>query len=156
MIDGYWLEFHPDDYIITLEQSGVTGCLLGFSGADSEYWLLGDVFLRGYYSVHDMTNDRIGFAPHATSNKKIITEGTNPEITYKQAFRRESWLYQSMSWWQMFTGWAVLPILFCLIGTCTCSFTCILCIYRCFTVDATITDTAATIDVTKKLKQKVN
>jgi hypothetical protein len=84
LIDGYWLEFAPEDYVITIESDGVTGCILGFSTGESmPYWLLGDVMLRGYYSVHDMTNDRIGFAPHATSTKKIITEGANPDITYK-------------------------------------------------------------------------
>jgi hypothetical protein len=83
MIEGYWLEFHPEDYIIEITNEGVTGCLLGFGASDMPYWLLGDVFLRGYYSVHDQANDRIGFAPHATSNKKIITEGINPEKTYK-------------------------------------------------------------------------
>jgi hypothetical protein len=93
LIDGYWLEFHPDDYIVQIESAGITGCLLGFTGSDAPYWLLGDVLLRGYYSVHDMTNDRIGFAPHATSYKKIITEGTNPTLTYNTAFRRKSWMY---------------------------------------------------------------
>ena len=87
MIEGYWLEFHPEDYVLEITQEGVTGCLLGFGASDAPYWLLGDVFLRGYYSVHDQANDRIGFAPHATSNKKIITEGTNPEKTYKKTFR---------------------------------------------------------------------
>ena len=82
MIDGYWLEFHPDDYILTIENGAAEGCLLGFAASDMPYWLLGDAFLRGYYSVHDMENNRIGFAPHATSNKKKITEGTNPEQTF--------------------------------------------------------------------------
>lgn len=53
MIEGYWLEFHPDDYVLEVENEGVTGCLLGFGASDAPYWLLGDVFLRGYYSVHD-------------------------------------------------------------------------------------------------------
>jgi hypothetical protein len=93
MIEGYWLEFHPEDYIIVVENEGVMGCLLGFGASNAPYWLLGDVFLRGYYSVHDMDNDRIGFAPHATSIKKKITEGTNPEKLYKQTFRNESWAF---------------------------------------------------------------
>jgi hypothetical protein len=33
-------------------------------------WLLGDAFLRGYYSVHDHDQKKMGFAPHATSTKK--------------------------------------------------------------------------------------
>ena len=86
LIDGYWLEFHPDDYILEIENEGVTGCLLGFGSSDADFWLLGDTFLRGYYSVHDMTNDRLGFAPHATSKKKKITEGKNPERLYSEEF----------------------------------------------------------------------
>lgn len=57
-------------------------CLLGFSGGDFPFWLLGDAFLRGYYTVHDMTNDRIGFAPHDKSyKKKITTVSSKPTTT---------------------------------------------------------------------------
>lgn len=132
MIGGYWLEFAPEDYIIVINQDDITGCLLGFGASDMPYWLLGDVFLRGYYSVHDMDNDRIGFAPHKNSNKKIITEGTNPEKTYKETFRNESWSFQVSSWWNLLTGWALVPFIFCLCGCSTCCCTCGLCIYRLF------------------------
>ena len=72
-IEGYWLEIHPKDYVLVIDTSGSNSCLLGFAGGEFPFWLLGDAFLRGYYTVHDMTNDRIGFAPHDKSYKKIIT-----------------------------------------------------------------------------------
>jgi hypothetical protein len=46
------------------------------------YFILGDSFLRGYYTVHDLTNNQIGFAPHSTSNKKNIEIAENPPKLY--------------------------------------------------------------------------
>ncbi|XP_020766595.1 pregnancy-associated glycoprotein 2-like [Odocoileus virginianus] len=38
-------------------------CLSSFQGADISKWILGDVFLRLYFSVYDRGNNRIGLAP---------------------------------------------------------------------------------------------
>lgn len=42
-------------------------CYSNFEGmaVDSDLWILGDVFLRLYFTVFDRANDRIGLAPVA-------------------------------------------------------------------------------------------
>lgn len=54
----------PIDYIIRVSDV----CMSGFVGVDFNIgsrgrlgWIIGDVFLRPYYSVYDAKNDRIGF-----------------------------------------------------------------------------------------------
>lgn len=143
MIEGYWLEFHPDDYVIEVTNGNVTGCVLGFTASEMPYFLLGDVFLRGYYSVHDHTNDRIGFAPHATSKKKIIQEGVNPSNTYNGTHFREAWDYKLMSWMSIGTGWAILPLVCLICGCGTFCFTLSLCIWRCYELGNNVEDTTS-------------
>lgn len=74
MVDGYWLEVLPKDYVI--EQNGF--CIVGFMENGQDYWVLGDAFFRGYYVIHDEQNRRIGIAPHATSTKSDLLFGDLP------------------------------------------------------------------------------
>jgi len=52
------------DYILNAGGS----CVSGFMGMDfpesmGDLWIVGDVFLRKYYSVYDLGKNRVGFAP---------------------------------------------------------------------------------------------
>jgi len=61
-----------NDYVWRVEQYGQEMCIFGVSGLDfpqdvESYWILGDVFIRKYYSIFSFEKDNvgIGFAPKA-------------------------------------------------------------------------------------------
>lgn len=74
---GYWMEMRPEDWIV--ETDGLCWACLGENNFD-EYWILGDTFLRGFYSVHDNANARFGFAPHAGSKKNAALRAEPLEL----------------------------------------------------------------------------
>ena len=80
MVNGYWVELHPEDYIIEINEGGFKRCMIGIMAHEKPFILLGASFLRGYYSIHDMTNDRIGLSPTKISPKQQIVLGKKPTL----------------------------------------------------------------------------
>lgn len=67
-IGGKTYTLTPEQYTINDEN---TICLFGFLGIDipaprGPLWILGDIFIRQYYTVFDFENNQLGFAPMKT------------------------------------------------------------------------------------------
>lgn len=64
-IDGIDYVMTPADYVLSVEQSGVTQCVMGVMSSDFpegfNYFILGDSFMRKFYSFFDKKNNRVGF-----------------------------------------------------------------------------------------------
>jgi cathepsin D len=65
VFDGIEYELEPNDYVLQVKAFGITECLLSLMPADMpegfNYLILGDVFMRRYYTFFDKNTDRLGF-----------------------------------------------------------------------------------------------
>jgi len=77
-MNGRDFEVGPDFYVVKAkDDAGKDACLLGIQGVNAgvPIWILGDVFLRKYYTVWDKDQSRVGFAlakPPSDSTDVIV------------------------------------------------------------------------------------
>jgi Eukaryotic aspartyl protease len=55
LMNGYWFEIPPSVYVESIP--GYSDCFIQFSRNSDNTWLLGDTFLRNFYSVWDNDNN---------------------------------------------------------------------------------------------------
>jgi hypothetical protein len=93
-IDDFEFEIKVDDYFLSMkdmvgeDDAEYEGedledvCFLGIvDDLNATYWTLGDTFLKGYYVTFDNDDHsaaKMGFAPHATSDKKFVEQNRLP------------------------------------------------------------------------------
>lgn len=80
VMGGRKFEMQPKDYILHHEAAGT--CVTAFSGLDvggprGPLWVLGDVFIRKFYTTFDIRNMKVGFAeanhvPTSTTAKAML------------------------------------------------------------------------------------
>jgi len=66
VIGGHEFPMTPEDYVLKVSSGGQSECMPGMMGADIvPFYILGDTFLRKYYSIYDMNvggTPRLGLA----------------------------------------------------------------------------------------------
>ena len=67
----------PEDYIHAINVGGII-CGICITGEDFDGWVLGGSFMKGFYNIHDYTTGRMGFVPHAGSQKTKPSYGVQP------------------------------------------------------------------------------
>ena len=78
-IDGRWHRIPPSTYVIEVD-SGI--CVFGFLAQQSEFFLLGAVWERNYYTSYDDDNGIVDFAPRKGSGVTAIPVGTLPDAEF--------------------------------------------------------------------------
>jgi hypothetical protein len=81
-VNGIDYPVSSNNYVIQIQNGFETTCQLGMQGGDLTSsgitWILGDVWIREYCQVYDMSNKRIGFCKN---NVQLVTGTASPSTS---------------------------------------------------------------------------
>lgn len=83
-------------------------CFLGIILNDEDFWVLGDVFLQGYYSIHDNSDPlkaKLGLVPHVNSGKEFVESGVVPLVEASDVEWEQCWLFDV--YWALHIPWFI-------------------------------------------------
>ena len=70
MFGDYWVEVRPDEYVLDVsEENDLSLCIFAISKNSEPFHIIGMPLLQDYYSIFNMEEGKIGFAPHTVSDK---------------------------------------------------------------------------------------
>jgi hypothetical protein len=80
----------PQQYIIKTQYYSAF-CGIGIYYISNKDWILGDTFLRGYYSVWDHPNNKVKLTPHRTSVASIypVSDMSKPKASFITAYQED-------------------------------------------------------------------
>lgn len=80
MVQGYWIQLTPQDYLVDVSPNkDKTVCHLLMVPNTFNFFVLGLPTFYGYYVVHNMGKNFLGWIPHDDSMKEFLTKAPLPE-----------------------------------------------------------------------------
>jgi len=82
LINGYWVEMLPRDYINKASTEPHSECFLGLTVSSVDFFVFGDTFMRGFYVIHDDPRGLVGLVPNTRSTKSnpVMASGDSLEL----------------------------------------------------------------------------
>lgn len=71
LLEHHWVEMSPKDYILkaSTDPTETDTCFIGITSLDADMFVLGDSFMRGFYTIHSDSHAMVGIVPHSNSSK---------------------------------------------------------------------------------------
>ena len=83
LFGDHWVSVYSDEYVVDIsEKQDRSICALLFGQGDQPFLVMGLPTYMDYYTVHDETNNQIGFVPHKDSTKTPLEKGEQPSRAF--------------------------------------------------------------------------
>ena len=86
LFGGKWISIAADEYVVDIsDRQDRSICVLLLTEGEQSFFIMGLPIYMNYYTIHDDSNNRLGFVPHKTSRKGMLPKGHKPKRIFESA-----------------------------------------------------------------------